>query len=350
VLLRVEIRDTGIGMKPEVVERLFTSFFQGDSSTTRKYGGTGLGLTICKRLAELMGGSVGVTSVPGEGSTFWFTLRLGVRSHQAALQPAVRSILLLGLPPAASRLAGEQLQAWGVEALAPPPEAERVAWLQENRRPDSLVLVGPDAVSDAVAEGALESLVFVGPLYRPELREAATQRGIQVFLTLPVRPSHLRKLLEPAGLGASGAVSASPIRALDGPVQVRVLLAEDNLVNQKVALIMLRKFGIEADVVGTGLEALDALVGVSYDLVLMDCQMPEMDGFEATQRIRERERGSRRMPVVAMTANAMVGDREKCLEAGMDDHIPKPVRIDALHRTLSRWLPAGAVPPLIAGA
>jgi CheY-like chemotaxis protein len=132
-------------------------------------------------------------------------------------------------------------------------------------------------------------------------------------------------------------------------VKVRVLLAEDNLVNQKVALVMLKKLGIEADVVATGIEALDALMGVAYDLVLMDCQMPQMDGYEATRRIRERERGSRRLPVVAMTANAMVGDRERCLEVGMDDHIPKPVRMDALHRALARWLPAGAVPPL-AGA
>ncbi len=127
---------------------------------------------------------------------------------------------------------------------------------------------------------------------------------------------------------------------------VRVLLAEDNLVNQKVALTLLSRFGIKADVVATGVEALDALVGVSYDLVLMDCQMPEMDGYEATRRLRERERGRRRLPVVAMTANAMVGDRERCLEAGMDDHIPKPVRVPDLHRALARWLPAGAVPPV----
>ena len=130
----------------------------------------------------------------------------------------------------------------------------------------------------------------------------------------------------------------------NGPTQVRVLLAEDNLVNQKVAMIMLKKLGLEADVVANGLEALDALVGVAYDLVLMDCQMPEMDGFEATHRIRERERGTRRIPIVAMTANAMVGDREQCLEAGMDDHIPKPVRIEELKRILARWLPAGAMP------
>jgi CheY-like chemotaxis protein len=130
---------------------------------------------------------------------------------------------------------------------------------------------------------------------------------------------------------------------------VRVLLAEDNPVNQKVALIMLQKLGISVDVAATGVEALDALIGVSYDLVLMDCQMPEMDGYEATRRIRERERGKRRIPVVAMTANAMVGDREKCLEAGMDDHLPKPVRKEALLLALARWLPAGALPPLAGG-
>jgi PAS domain S-box-containing protein len=350
VLLKVEIKDTGIGMLPEVVDRLFTSFFQGDSSTTRKYGGTGLGLTICKRLTELMGGNVGVTSAPGEGSTFWFTLRLGVRGCQAPVRPMSTSILLLGLPKAATRLVGEQLEAWGVNPQIKPDDVDADAWLREFRRPDSVILAGSDFLDAAVRDGGETSTVFVGPLYRPELREAAARLGVQVFLTLPARPSQLRRLLEPTGHAIDGAATTAPVLTAEGPVKVRVLLAEDNLVNQKVALIMLRKFGIEADVVATGIEALDALVGVSYDLVLMDCQMPEMDGFEATQRIRERERGSRRLPVVAMTANAMVGDREKCLEAGMDDHIPKPVRVDELHRTLSRWLPAGAMPPLSGGA
>jgi CheY-like chemotaxis protein len=349
VLVRVEIRDTGIGMKPEVVERLFTSFFQGDSSTTRKYGGTGLGLTICKRLVELMGGSIGVTSAPGEGSTFWFNLRLGIRGSQTPVRPITSSILILGLPPATGRLIRAQLDAWGVQAQILPPGHEPATWLQETRSPESLILVGPDALTDAVWEKGTGALVLVSPLYRPEFREAAARRGVQAFLTMPVRPSHLRSLLEPEGLRTDRSASVAPVLPLDGPVKVRVLLAEDNLVNQKVALIMLRKFGIEADVAGTGIEALDALVGVAYDLVLMDCQMPEMDGFEATRRIRERERGSRRLPVVAMTANAMVGDREKCLEAGMDDHIPKPVRVDELHRALSRWLPVGAVPPLGGG-
>ena len=350
VLLRVEVRDTGIGMRPDVVERLFNSFFQGDNSTTRKYGGTGLGLTISKRLAELMGGSIGVSSVLGEGSTFWFTLRLTARSRPGPLRPRSASVLLLGLPPVVARLVAGQLEAWGLEPAQSPAGADLADWLQQARRPGALILAAPGTLDLALEQDRDGAVVLVSPLYRPELREAAARKGVQSFLSVPVRPSLLRGLLEPTDSASGEPASAVPAPAVDGPVKVRVLLAEDNLVNQKVALVMLRKLGIEADVVGTGVEALDALVGVAYDLVLMDCQMPEMDGFDATRRIRERERGSRRLPVVAMTANAMMGDRERCIEAGMDDHIPKPVRVEALHRALFRWLPAGAVPPVSGGA
>jgi CheY-like chemotaxis protein len=257
---------------------------------------------------------------------------------------------MAGLPLAVGRLVREQFEAWGVQALVAPPGADPAAWLREVRQPGALILTGPDSLEGALAEAGDGSVVFVSPLYRPELREAAARRGVQTFLTLPARPSQLRGLIDPVGPAVNSSTTAAPPRSAAGPVKVRVLLAEDNAVNQKVALIMLKGLGIEADVVATGVEALDALMGVSYDLVLMDCQMPEMDGFEATRRIRERERGSRRLPVVAMTANAMVGDRDKCLKAGMDDHIPKPVRVEALRRALTRWLPAGAMPPLDGGA
>jgi PAS domain S-box-containing protein len=343
-LLRVEVRDTGIGMRPEVVERLFTSFFQGDSSTTRKYGGTGLGLTISKRLAEIMGGEIGVDSTVGVGSTFWFTLRLGLRGNPPAPPVARGPVYLLGLSPAVTRLLEAQLRAWGLEPAILPAGAEPATWLRPARRPDALVLAGPGCLDAALANGI--PVTLVSHLYQPELREGAVRRGVQSFLALPVRPSLLRALVEPVPEAEPGKAAPGAPRSDGRPVAVRVLLAEDNLVNQKVALALLSRFGIQADVAINGMEALDALVGVAYDLVLMDCQMPEMDGFEATRRLRERERGSRRLPVVAMTANAMVGDRERCLEAGMDDHIPKPVRVTELHRALARWLPAGAVPPV----
>ncbi|WP_306590418.1 ATP-binding protein [Geothrix sp. 21YS21S-4] len=344
-LLRVEIRDTGIGMKPDVVERLFTSFFQGDSSTTRKYGGTGLGLAICKRLVEMMGGDIGVESTLGQGSTFWFTLGLAARGCERLPHRPAGGVFLAGLPPATTRLVEEQLRAWRMEPRILPVGADPAAWLRNHGRPDALVIVGPTCLEAARAEIREGILALASPLYQPEVREAAARRGVRAFLPLPVRPTQLRALLAPPRKAAGGPAEAAEAGPAGGPVNVRVLLAEDNLVNQKVALTMLSRFGIRADVVATGAEALDALVGVAYDLVLMDCQMPEMDGFEATRRIRDRERGRRRLPIVAMTANAMVGDRERCLEAGMDDYIPKPVRVADLHRALSRWLPAGAVPP-----
>ena len=344
VLLRFEIRDTGIGMRPEVVERLFSSFFQGDSSTTRKYGGTGLGLAISKKLAEMMDGTIGVESVQGQGSTFWFAVRLGLRAAPVPVRPAIRRVSLVGLPPATARVLAEQLRAWGVEA-AVQETSGGPALLPE---PDTLTLLGPAAM-EALPEGreaeAGRGLAFAGPLYQPELRQAARARGIHDFLSLPASPGQLRTLVEPAAETGAGPARAHEGARAPGAGPVRVLLAEDNLVNQRVAERMLAKVGIEADVAATGLEVLDALVGVAYDLVLMDCQMPEMDGFEASRRIRERERGSRRIPIVAMTANAMVGDRERCLEAGMDDYIPKPVRMDDLRRALARWLPVGALPP-----
>ncbi len=348
-LVRVEINDTGIGMKPEVVERLFSSFFQGDSSTTRKYGGTGLGLTICKRLAELMGGDTGVSSVYGQGSSFWFTMRLGVRGLPVPVPPVQRTLLLAGLSTEVTRMATGQLQAWGLQPATAPTE-DPALWLARQAGPGVIILASSEMLDTALEAAGEATVVLVSPLYRPELREAALRKGVQTHLTLPLRPSHLRNLIDPKDPTKVGSASEVAVLSADGPTQVRVLLAEDNLVNQKVAMIMLQKLGLEADVVANGLEALDALVGVAYDLVLMDCQMPEMDGFEATQRIRERERGTRRIPIVAMTANAMVGDREQCLEAGMDDHIPKPVRMEELKRILSRWLPAGAMPDTGRGA
>jgi CheY-like chemotaxis protein len=346
-LIRMEIRDTGIGMRPDVVSNLFTSFFQGDSSTTRKYGGTGLGLTICKRLAELMGGTIGVESELGKGSTFWVTLHLQPRADQPSLRPLQRPILLAGLSSIPAALVQEQLEAWGLHPLVAPAGVDLGAWVSIHQRgEDALVLTGPEELPVVMRAAKGAQVALISPLYRPELRQEGQKLGVEAFLSIPVRPSLLRVLVEPVKAPEPAPAPADRAKVEQEAIPLRVLLAEDNLVNQKVALTLLKKFGIQADVAATGMEALDALIGVSYDLVFMDCQMPEMDGFEATRRIRERERGSRRLPVVAMTANAMAGDRERCIEAGMDDYIPKPVRVPDLHRALARWLPAGSIAPL----
>ena len=324
-LLRFEVQDSGVGMRPEVSSRLFQSFFQGDASTTRKYGGTGLGLAICRRLAEMQGGAIGVHSEPGKGSTFWFTLRLKRRAA-AEGRPPVRTVALAGLGPQALRQLRRQLEGWGC-AVAEAPAGGPVPAAD-------LVLYGDRGFETLRTPGT--RWVLLHPLYDNALRDAARAAGIAESLSTPVRVSQLARLLE----GPLGAEAAAPVAK--GPVErraLKVLLAEDNLVNQKVALKILEKFGIHAEVAANGQEAVDRLAAGPFDLVFMDCQMPGMDGFEATRLIRSRE--TVHVPIVAMTANAMVGDRERCLEAGMDDYISKPVRVEAVQGALERWLPAG---------
>ena len=321
--LRFEIQDSGVGMRPEVSSRLFQSFFQGDASTTRKYGGTGLGLAICRRLAEMQGGAIGVDSAPGKGSTFWFTLNL---KRRAATEPAppARTVALAGLGPATAGQLRRQLEGWGSTVVEVPPGGPLP--------PADLVLYG-DRSFESLRTPAVR-WVLLHPLYDNVLRDEARAAGLAESLSTPVRISQLAQLLRgPLDLEAPAAVAKGPAerRAL------RVLLAEDNLVNQKVALKILEKFGLHAEVANNGQEAVDRLAKGGFDLVFMDCQMPEMDGFEATRLIRSKEVGH--VPIIAMTANAMVGDRERCLEAGMDDYISKPVRVEAVQGALERWLP-----------
>ncbi len=354
ILLRVEVKDAGVGMRPEVVERLFQSFFQGDSSTTRQYGGTGLGLAICRRLAELMGGAIGVESQLGAGSTFWFTLRMDALADPPAPIGAKPLVFLCGLSTDAYQVVKQQLGAWGVDArfLAPVPESLETL----KSCPKAVILCGLaegppgwrffESLHRAEVLGVLRSVLLV-PLYGSTERTEGTRVGFKEFLTLPMRPSHLRSLVEGA-LPARSQGEARTITAV--PVQARsmgwkILLVEDNPVNQRVALAVLGKLGYQADLAANGAEAVTATAARPYDLVLMDCQMPVMDGFEATRRIREAQAGARRVPILAMTANAMQGDRERCLQAGMDDYIPKPVTLDALRVALQRWLPAGAMHP-----
>jgi len=347
ILLKVEVQDSGVGMAPEVVTNLFQSFYQGDSSTTRNYGGTGLGLAICRRICELMGGEIGVESQRGVGSTFWFTLRLEPMGPSMGRLTGHRQapVFMIGLPPAIYRVLRLQLGAWGLEPrhLDPLPESlDRLA-----QHPDALVLgfaqpgrlagsFFEDMHADARLKGLRSALMI--PMNRAGERAEGAKVGFQDFLSLPLRVSQVRALLEPKADTAPASSNAAEAHGgLD--VNARLLLVEDNPVNQRVALTMLKKLGFKADLAPGGHEAVAAIASKAYDLVFMDCQMPGMDGFEATRRIREGQMDSRRVPILAMTANAMQGDRERCIEAGMDDYIAKPVSLDDLRNALRRWLP-----------
>ena len=349
VLLRFEIEDSGPGMKPEALPRLFQSFSQEDTSTTRNFGGTGLGLAICKRLCGLMGGTIGVDSQLGRGSTFWFTLRLVRLKAQKAL-PApetVPPIFLVGLPPHLYRTLRAQLAEWGYAVGHLPPVLERAETLR--RLPRAVVLGAMDEGSMSKAffqalrqEPALARSVrtlILASRYSASEQAAARHAGFTDLLSVPVRISQLLEVMatsprpQEAAAVRAGEVPGAKIQA------PRLLLAEDNPVNQRLAMAVLKKQGYaNVDVVANGLDALNAVMAHSYDLILMDCQMPVMEGYEATRRIRERQVGRQRTPIIALTAHAMVGDREKCLDCGMDDYLTKPLKPDALKALLKRWL------------
>ena len=354
ILLRFEVQDTGVGMSEEVAGKLFQSFYQGDSSTTRKYGGTGLGLAICKRIAELMEGAIGVSSVQGQGSRFWFTARFQVPELQPPWPPEPRPrFFLAGLPAPSGGFLSEQLCEWGFETAQLEPGAEAVARLRDGcaRGPCCLVFGGPGPAPDLLAfllelrrrpELAGLRLVSARSLYAKEEYRQPEGLPIPEFLPLPLRRAHLKKLLADGG-------TRLPAAAPQGPepeqLNARILLVEDNLVNQRVAVAVLKKLGLVPDLAANGRVACTAALAQAYDLILMDCQMPEMDGFQATRQIRAQEGSRHRVPILAMTANAMSGDRERCLAAGMDDYLAKPITILGLKSALLRWLPAATPAP-----
>ena len=366
LLVRFEVRDTGIGVPPERMDRLFQSFSQVDSSHTRKYGGSGLGLVISKRLAELMGGTVGAKSEVGKGSTFWFTAEFekvpegALRARPRLLDALSAQRALVVDDNATNReVFSIQLRSWGCEVATAASPVEALAALNEaarsGRRYDLALLdyqmPGMDGIELARAIRAqpeyerlhLLLLTSVGALgasaYAPELR-------FDSVLTKPVRASSLRDALlsilaredghasapAPALPGATRGIAVDPTRA------PRVLVAEDNPVNQRVAQLMLQRLGCRTDAVDNGLEAVRRLEAREHDLVFMDCQMPVLDGFDATRQIRQAEAGGRRVPIVATTAHATRGDRERCLAAGMDDYLDKPLRKEEVARALERWL------------
>ncbi len=368
-VVRFEVSDTGIGLSEEQHSRLFQSFSQADASTTRKYGGTGLGLAISKQLVELMGGEIGVESKPGAGSTFFFTLPLekqpeGARPVHQSSRADLHDLRVLMVDDNETnrKIVYEQVTSWGMRNGSAEDGQSALKLLRsaaEAGEPYDLVIIdmqmpGMDGMELARTIKADPSiaptkLVMASSGGRRADGEEARGAGIEVYLTKPVKQSQLYDALATImgtprgdGLGRRGEEKRLVTYGHEDEVRsrARVLVAEDNTVNQKVAVKMLERLGYRADVAADGLEAVEALALIPYAIVLMDVQMPEMDGYEATAEIRRREGedANRRTPIIAMTANAMQGDREKALVAGMDDYVAKPVDPEELGAALARWV------------
>ncbi len=365
VVIRFEVTDTGIGIEPDQQERLFESFTQADASTTRRYGGTGLGLAICKQLVERMGGEVGVQSRPGLGSTFWFTLDLkragSLNLRSAPPRTALQGVRILVVDDnRTNRIVVEQnLRVWGarpesfesgVEALAAMTRAVasgdpyRLAIL-DHQMPE---MDGAD-VARAIRQNSVirdTSLILLTSSALPGDGRAAREAGIDAFLTKPVRIADLydclATLLSAPGWAPARLITRYTLAETAAASRGRLLVVDDNPVNQRAALRTLQKMGHIVDVADNGVGAVAAVARGRYDAVLMDCQMPEMDGFEATREIRRREGTDRHTPIIAMTAGAMTGDEARCLAAGMDAYLSKPVKAGALAAMVGRWTNAEA--------
>ncbi|HEU4668096.1 MAG TPA: response regulator [Arthrobacter sp.] len=355
-----EVRDTGIGIHRSQHDRLFQSFSQADASTTRRYGGTGLGLAICRRLADAMDGDIGVESAPGKGSTFWFRLPLPVAPPSTDPVPAAGFLtglrVLVVDDNETNRLVLEsQLRGWRLQPESVPDAASALVRAREALAAGDpfhlavldLCMPGMDGLELArrlkaeasLADMELIMLTSTMQVNAAEIREA----GVGEWLMKPVRSSEfynrLVRLMSTHEPSAPLAGPSQVVEATDGPSRGRILVVEDNEVNQLVARATVGRLGYAVDVVSNGAEALAATAELRYAAVLMDCHMPVMDGFEATRQIRGRAGQNTRLPIIAMTAGALDSDRERCLAAGMDDYLAKPVDAAVLEATLARWVP-----------
>ena len=354
--IHFNVKDTGIGISKDELAQLFQKFSQGDSSTTRKYGGTGLGLAICKQLVTLMKGKIGMESELGKGSSFWFRLNLPVANksaHAAIDQPHFRNecVLVIDEKRVQGKILTEWLNYWGLSSEV---SASIDAATEKLRTNNYRFVIVDESMAYSPETPFLNDSEFKNiPLFvicSPTNRDYRTidRPGPVTNLVKPIRLDNLLTqttqtldcpLIQQQQTAIQPSVESSAIKSLG---MRRILVVEDNLVNQTVAKRMLVKGGFEVDVAANGEQALKKVTGnIHYDLVFMDCQMPQMDGYEASRRIREYESQSGdgiRIPIIALTANAMQGDREKCLEAGMDDYIPKPVKKDTLNEMIRQHL------------
>jgi signal transduction histidine kinase/DNA-binding response OmpR family regulator len=354
--LHFTVRDTGIGIPANRLDSVFQSFSQVDASTTRKYGGTGLGLAISKRLAELMGGVMWVESVEGQGSAFHFTIQAPpttlARSEKPVDMPALRGkrLLIVDDNKTNRRILTAQAESWELRPVAFENPLEALSALKNGERFDIAILdMHMPEMDGATLAGEIRQMEAEQSNPTPLImltslgwRDAADTIHFAAFLTKPVKQSNLYNAIVSALTAQTGqqARAASAGQQYDatlaGRIPLRILLAEDNAVNQKLALRILERMGYRADVAANGLEVIQALKRQSYDLILMDVQMPEMDGLEATRRVRATFAPARQPRIVAMTANALQGDREECLAAGMDDYVSKPIQVKELVAALER--------------
>ena len=354
--LKIEfaVKDTGIGIPADRMDRLFQSFSQIDASTTRQYGGTGLGLAISKRLTELMDGQMWVKSKPGVGSTFYFTICTRAAPKQGAIsllnkqsEFSGRNLLIVSSNAFSRQVIGRWLSLWGATPVIAEAAGQALSMMTEANDLAAVVIDLPeDQVLQLTAGIDHLSEDTSLPLFKCLAlgQQAGAVAQVTACLTKPIKPTQLCQLLLETFAGKAPLFEETPAHQAQlsesGARQpLRILLAEDNLINQKVALGLLARLNYPVDVVATGLEVLDALRQQPYDVILMDVQMPEMDGLEATRQIRRQWPANQQPAIIAMTANALQGDREECLAAGMNDYVSKPIRFEELAAALNRCQP-----------
>ncbi len=360
--LEFSVQDTGVGIAPHNIARLFTAFTQADGSTTRRYGGTGLGLVISRQLITLLGGHIDVQSTPGQGSRFWFTARLQIATpaHRPPRDALNGLAVLIVEDHGTSRsLWQRHAESWQMSTACAANAGEALAILdaavREGRRFDVALIAsrlpgigGLDLsrVIRATHSHIAMPMILLTPMSQSNVYQAARDAGFAACLNKPLRRDELyRTLARTTGRMASAAPPAAPRTGSRTSLGLRMLLVDDNSINQVVGVAMLTGLGCAVDVAKNGLEAVAMAGRARYDVILMDCQMPEMDGFEATAAIRARQPGDgtgtpATTPIIALTANAIQGDRERCIAAGMDDYLSKPFRRDQLLAALRPWVPA----------